>query len=185
MSYKNILNVDELKKLADDLKLSFKFEIGFTYDEIYELIKNCKQKSYYIFNLLGFSHLDNQMGHYIACIIIPFIKKVFVYTCYGIVSFDVLKLFYKFDKYKDYEIVFDLNQTQKSTSNSCGWYCLRWLKEFDTKKEIVFDNYIIYYLIKEPFNYDNLGVRDYSFTKNWNPKRYDKYTNMYVKIINE
>lgn len=184
MSYNNILNVEELKKLTNDLKLNFKFDIGFTYDEIYNLIKNCEHKTYYIFNLLGFSHLDNQIGHYIACIIVPVMKKIFIYTCFGIIAYDVLKLIYKFDKYKDYEIIFDLKQSQKSSSNSCGWYCLRWLKEFDTKKELVFDDYIIYYLIKSPFNYDNLGVKDFNISEDWNPRRYNKYIDMYIKIIN-
>lgn len=186
MTYKNILSTDDLKKLAKDLDLKFKFNTGFTYDEIYDLIKNNNGQSYYIFNLLGFSHIDNRIGHYIACIILPANKKILIYTCFGIIAADVVKMFYKFEKYKDYDLVFDLTQHQKINSNSCGWYCLRWLKEFDSTKKMTFFNYISYRLNKYPFkSIDNVDVLDFNVSEDWNPMRYSKYIDTYIKILNE
>lgn len=179
MSKDNILSVEDLYDLAKDMKLKHKLYVGFTYDEIYKLIKDNKGVNYYIFNLLGFSHLDNEMGHYIACIIDSEQKKIIIYTCYGITSYEIIKMFYSFDKYHNYEIYFDLDQQQKINSNSCGWYCLRWLKGFEkSKKE--FDNIMIVVYDKGQYL-----IKDFIVSKNWNVERYKKYTKEYLKRINK
>lgn len=175
---KNILSVSDLYDLAKDMKLKHKFYVGFTYDEIYNLLENNVGQNDYIFNLLGFSHLDNELGHYIACIVDPKQKKIIIYTCYGITSYEIIKMFYSFPKYRNCEIIFDLTQHQTDSSNSCGWYCLRWLKQFDDKKKVEFINYMIVYYNKSEFY-----IKDFVVSKNWNVERYKKYTNKYLKII--
>lgn len=188
MSYNNILNVEEIKKLAADLKLKRSFKIGFTYNEIYDLIKNNKKPSNYIFNLLGFSHKDNQLGHYIACIIDREQKKILIYTCYGIISYDVIKMFYQFPIYDNCTICFDLSQHQKINSNSCGWYCLRWLKQFDGTDKINIDNFILFKKtgkidMNSKFDEKNIEEIGFNVNSNWNENRYKKYTKEYLDII--
>lgn len=186
MPFKNVLKTDEILQLAKDLNFKEDFKIGFTYEEISKLISNgYKKVGYYIFNLLGFSKKDKQIGHYIACIILPKQRLILIYTCFGIVSFDVIKMFYDDKNYKDFNLVFDLSQDQIIKSNSCGWYCLRWLKEFERTDKITLENFVIYSLIKYPVIPENVNISMFYTNKNWSYERYKKYIDVYLKIIDE
>lgn len=115
----------------------------FTHNEI---IKAFKQKNTYInliINLINVKEEHNKLGHWIALKIDNKTKQIYIYTCYGLISEELLDTLIKY--YHTYKYVFILSQVnqQNLKSSSCGYYSLRFLKEFepDDLKEL---NYVVY-----------------------------------------
>lgn len=181
-SKKSVLTVDEINKLWDNMKQENKQLAEMSFQCSFTKPKDLKKIN--ILNLLAFSGLTNITGHWI--VVIPLSDDevspesrdsvAVVYTCFGIVSYDLfdwLRTSYK-------NIKFILDQQQNLNSSSCGYYCLRFIYQFLFKDSVF--NYIIY---------NNSGsVNDSQFLieeddKKFDVEKYKKILNVYLKLISQ
>ena len=102
-------------------------------------------------------------------------KNIFIYTCYGIISDDLLKVLIKY--YDNYNYIFILSQEnqQNLKSSSCGYYSLRFLKEFE-EDDLNKVNYVIYNNKK---NIIEFNIRNEPFDL----KKFINYLNVYLNNL--
>lgn len=153
---------EDLLNYANKIDLK-NLKIAFEHQHIINLlnwINNYKIKNInLIVNSLQIKKRIETVGHWIAIKIIN--DKVFIYTCYGFIVDGIIDLL---NNYKYFYFVLSQEYQQTFNSKSCGFYCLRFLKEFE-ENDIKKINYLLtdnkgntikIVLNNEPFNYQKL-----------------------------
>ena len=128
---------NDINFMMRDLKI--KGECVFDHDDIINAIEKLNDDYSLIINLINVKSDKDKVGHWIA--LKGMGDSVVIYTCYGIISEDLIDILSK--RFKKFIFILSQKNQQNLKSESCGYYCLRFLKEFEPE-DLSKLNYIIY-----------------------------------------
>lgn len=168
--YNNLTTVDDIYYLSNEMKIDLK--CFYTYPELFNYLNKYKPKNInIIYNIINKS---DRPGHWICIKIIN--NYVYIFTCFGVIYRPLNEMFYRLGYYN---IIYIMDQKQKLNSDSCGYYCLLFIKSFNQNKLNDY-NYIYYKKIIKDNDYEIKKI--YHFNDDFDIKKYIKYQKILLDI---